>query len=167
MKDMSSKTEVTENAVRGAIDRLSRLREINWIPMSPPIHPDPGPREEAPNDLLLRAGASVVPALEAAIPKATGTGRVALAQLIYGLDPVRGEAVIRKLRADRTKAVVNTCLVGFRSVGDWARSWDFKDEAPSPHEENIPQGMTSKTRWLLVMLGVAVLLATLWVLVGR
>ena len=95
--------------------------------------------------------------LAAAIPTATGTGRVALAQLALSLDRERGAQLIAQLRDDPTAARVDTCLVGFRSVAQWART-----HAP-PAGTRVPPLATSPRRllWLvlaaLVGLGVAAL----------
>lgn len=106
-------------AVTAAIRSLAALEQLNWNPGSLP--PDVTTADAAPSALLRAAGPSVFAEITAAIPTATGTGRIALAQVAVTLDPERGARLIADLRHDSAPAHVDTCLVGFRSVAQWAR----------------------------------------------
>jgi len=108
-------------AARAAIARLSALESLDMGPG--PLFVPEASRSETPHDLLVRAGPPIVAAIEAAIDGATGTGRVALTSVLLDLAPERADRVLRKLVHDRTPAVVNTCLVSYRTVQDWAQSY--------------------------------------------
>ena len=71
--------------------------------------------------MLTHAGAQAVPAIEAALDGASGTGRVALTQALLHIDQQRARAILERLIHDDTPAWVDTCLVGFRSVSAWAK----------------------------------------------
>ena len=75
--------------------------------------------------MLTHAGAQAVPAIEAALDGASGTGRVALTQALLHIDQQRARAILERLIHDDTPAWVDTCLVGFRSVSDWARHMGY------------------------------------------
>ncbi len=107
-------------AITAAVRSLAALERLSWNPGSRP--PGTESPDAAPSALLLAAGPAVFTEIAAAIPTATGTGRIALAQLALTLDRDRGAQLIARLRDDPTAAWVDTCLVGFRSVAQWART---------------------------------------------
>lgn len=142
-------------AITAAVRSLAALERLDWNPGARP--PGTDAADAAPAAVLLAAGPAVFAEIAAALPTATGTGRVALAQLALSLDRERGAQLIAQLRDDPTPARVDTCLVGFRSVAQWART-----HAP-PAGTRVPPLATSPRRllWLvlaaLVGLGVAAL----------
>jgi hypothetical protein len=70
--------------------------------------------------MLCLAGPQVIPLIEAALPSASGTGRIALLRIVIDLDRARAVPLVAAHVDDTTPAVVNTCLVGFRSVAQWS-----------------------------------------------
>lgn len=131
-------------AITAAIRSLAALEHLNWNPGSLPR--DVTTPDAAPSALLRAAGPAVFAELAAAIPTATGTGRIALAQVAVTVDPERGARLIADLRHDSTPAHVDTCLVGLRSVAQWARM-----QAPAPRTgpaTDLPSAPTSVVLWL-------------------
>jgi hypothetical protein len=107
--------------VRVAILELSHLDRLDLNPALPFLRGEPD-ENDAAHEVLTRAGAQAVPAIEAAIDVATGTGRVALTRALLQIDPQRAREVLQRLIHDDTPAWVDTCVVGFRRVSDWARN---------------------------------------------
>lgn len=142
--------------VTAAIRALATLESLDQNPSSrPPGFTEPTDR---PWMLLHDAVPAMLDELEAAIPGATGTGRIALAQVIQGVDRERGARVIARLLDDRTAAHVDTCLVGFRSVAQWARTMQ-----PGQTYHAL---QASRLRWL-AWIAVAAALALLWLYGAR
>jgi hypothetical protein len=106
--------------VREAILRLSRLDRLDLNPALQSLRQEPD-ENEAAHQVLTRAGAQALPAIEAAFDGASGTGRVALTRALFDIDKQRARAILERLIHDDTPAWVDTCLVGFRSVSAWAR----------------------------------------------
>jgi hypothetical protein len=128
-------------AITAAIRSLAALEQLHWNPTSRP--PGVTSPDAAPSALLRAVGPAVFAEIAAAIPTATGTGRIALAQLAATLDPERGARLIADLRHDNTAAWVDTCIVGFRSVSQWARtqapaSRPRTDSPPAPTRRAVP-----------------------------
>ena len=106
--------------VQEAILRLARLDRLDLTPALHTLRKEPDANEAA-QQVLTRAGAQAVPAIEAALDGASGTGRVALTQALLHIDRQRARVILNRLIHDNTPAWVDTCLVGFRSVSGWAR----------------------------------------------
>jgi hypothetical protein len=106
--------------VQEAILRLARLDRLDLTPALHTLRKEPDANEAA-HQVLTRAGAQAVPAIEAALDGASGTGRVALTQALLHIDKQRARVILERLIHDDTPAWVDTCLAGFRSVSDWAR----------------------------------------------
>ena len=106
--------------VREAILRLARLDRLDLNPALQSLREEPD-QNEAAHQVLTRAGAQAVPAIEAALDGASGTGRVALTRALLHIDQQRARAILERLIHDDTPAWVDTCLVGFRSVSAWAK----------------------------------------------
>jgi hypothetical protein len=111
--------DIDSDEVRDAISLLSRLEQIDDVPMPPGF---PLSDAQKASDRLTHAGSGIVLTLEAALATASGTGRVAITKVLMQLDPQRARTILLDLVNDDTPAVVNTCLVGFRTVKDWARN---------------------------------------------
>lgn len=129
-------------AITAAIHSLAALEQLHWNPGSRP--PGVTPPDAAPTALLRAAGPTAFAEIAAAIPTATGTGRIALAQIAATLDPERGARLIADLKHDDTPAQVDTCIVGFRSVSQWARmqapaSRPASDRPPAPTSSVAPR----------------------------
>jgi alpha-D-ribose 1-methylphosphonate 5-triphosphate synthase subunit PhnH len=106
--------------VQEAILRLARLDRLDLTPALHTLRNEPDANEAA-HEVLTSAGAQAVPAIEAALDGASGTGRVALTKALLHIDKQRASVILERLVHDDTPAWVDTCLVGFRSVSDWAR----------------------------------------------
>jgi hypothetical protein len=150
-------------AVTAAVQALAGLERLNLNPASrPPGAVDP---LDSPWAVLQAAGPAALDEIEAAIAGATGTGRIALAMVVQGIDRERGDRVIATLRHDRGEAWVDTCIVGFRSVAQWARM-----QAPARSETAAPADLEThpgRTRgWLVAALVVAGTLTLVWLLRG-
>lgn len=139
-------------AVTAAVHALAALERMDLNPMSRP--PDAAPPGETPWTVLERAGPAALPEIEAAIAGATGTGRIALAQAALALDRARGEQIVARLKDDTTPAWVDTCLVGFRSVAQWARTL-----APYPPVRAAPSPAGPRSTSRVLALVVAALIA--------
>lgn len=99
--------------VEEAIQELCLLEQLDLFVDVP----EPPARE-----VLRQAGAGVFALVEAALANASGTGRVALMQVLIELDPERARPLIAALASDETPAVVSTCLRRFTTVSSWAAS---------------------------------------------
>ncbi len=138
-------------AVTAAVQALAALERLDLTPRLTP--PEGAAAVEPPAAVLQRAGPAALAEIEAAIPGATGTGRVALAQVVLTIDRERGDLLLARLVDDPTPAIVNTCLVGFRSVAQWAHTIRPPPEpgaAPPPAD---PMRGGLPLLWLVVAAG--------------
>lgn len=142
-------------AVTAAVHALAALERMDLNPMSRP--PDAAPPGDTAWSMLERAGPAALAEIEAAIAAATGTGRIALAQAALAIDRERGEQIVARLKDDTTPAWVDTCLVGFRSVAQWART--VAPYPPVPAVKRPPTPVAS--RWALLLLLLALVGAAL------
>jgi len=85
-------------------------------------------------DAVLRAAPreAAVAALSALSREAGPAGRVWATALLLHLAPDTGMARLEALVADPSPVEVNTCLVGHRTVGDWARDALARARPPPP-----------------------------------
>jgi hypothetical protein len=146
----------SETEIQAAIDELARAEQEDWLPR--PSGSADGPTKRAAA-LVDEVGAAIVPRLLAALPAATGTGRIVLASLILKLDRARGEALIDELGSDATPAWVDTCLVGYRSVGAWARSCSARWASEQPIR---PFRRRHGRKWLIRAVVALVLVGVWW-----
>jgi hypothetical protein len=153
--------DIDSDEIRDALARLSRLERIDQIPILPGL---PTSREAEAAEILTRTGPAIVPRLEAALESATGTGRIAITQVVMDLDPRRARAILSDLIHDETPAVVNTCLVGFRTVKDWACNMAGNLALPGIEPIQVPvapprrRRLSAAQRWLIT----ALVIVALW-----
>lgn len=145
-------------AVTAAIHTLATLERLDLNPGN--RVPGMTNRSDEAWSLLRAAGPAALDEIQAAIPGATGTGHVALVQVIHGIDRERGARLIAAMQDDPREAWVDTCLVGFRSVAQWARM-----QQPSSVTRAPPAA--SRTGRTLVVLAIAAALVLVGYLLGR
>lgn len=93
-----------------AIAGLASLERLDLIPAQPGFTSAP---ENHAEGMLRLAGPQVIPLIEAALPSASRTGRIALLRIVIDLDRARAVPLVAAHVDDTTPVVVNTCLVGF------------------------------------------------------
>ena len=147
-------------AVTAAVQALAGLERLNLNPtVRPPGVPEPS---DTPWAVLQAAGPAALDEIAAAIAGATGTGRIALAMVVQDIDRERGDRVVARLRHDRGEAWVDTCIVGFRSVAQWARMQ--RPAGPGPADLDTGPGGTGW--WKIALFVLAGALALVWLLRG-
>lgn len=143
------------SSVATAIRTLATLERLDLNPRLPKSEAV----EWSASAILAAAGPAALDEIEAAIPTATGTGRVALALAVRSIDPERGAQLAARLADDPTAAWVDTCLVGFRSVAQWARTQGPLPRISGVAADPAPATTGSPATLLLVVAGALVLLA--------
>lgn len=126
-----------------ALARVASATVLNWAPTVAPLVP-----ESSPNSVILAAPEDlVVPALSRLAEFGSPAARVwATSLLLQRAKPI-GAQHLARLRQDTSPVEINTCLVGYRRVCDWARSVDSGPRRPR----------VSRTRLLALLLLVAAL----------
>jgi hypothetical protein len=167
-----------------AIAELVRLQKLDLsvrlpMPPMPSLPPGVSPAPAAPQapdgridaleEIIEAAGPGVVPALEAALPQATGSGRVAILLLVNKLQPERGRALVRAACDDTTPAAIYTCLCRIDSVAAWATdvssSWERVQAAPEGFQPRTHARSTARRLWwlgALLLLAIGASLGLSW-----
>jgi hypothetical protein len=130
--------------VETALARVASARFLDWTRGGLPSAVAP-----SPDSVLLAAPESfVVPGLNHLAESGNPAARVWATTLLLQRSPELGRRHVERLRHDTSPVEVNTCLVGYRRVCDWARSVS--------HTPNPPVASRRRLRLLVLLLATAV-----------
>lgn len=137
-------------------EALAAVAQTTQLDFTMRMYEPPSPVDEA----ILRAGPAAVPALEELASTGAPTARVRAVLLLGQIAPARAEAQRRAMLDDPSPIVVNTCLVGYRRLSDWANAQRWSEPSEQRALERAAPSSAEASRYGAV-LWVAVAIAAL------
>jgi hypothetical protein len=130
-----------ELTLQEALAAVAQTTQLDFMPT-------PMPTRDPVREVILREGNAAIPALEELASNAAPTARVKAVLLLHELSPAAAEAQLSKMLDDPSPIVVNTCLVGYRRLSDWARSQALRWAPTKPAPTAPPDATAARKLWI-------------------
>jgi hypothetical protein len=130
-----------ELTLQEALVAIAQTTQLDLIPV-------PMPTRDRVKEAILRERQAAIPALEELASNGAPTARVRAVLLLRELSPAAAEAQLSKMLDDPSPIVVNTCLVGYRRLSDWARSQTLQEAPTKPAPTAPPDATAARKVWV-------------------